>query len=325
MNTEAHNDDLAPGRFPLIVFVHVPKTGGSTVINVLDRLSPRGHGNAQVLDNVDIIKTALNADWISGHIPRFHFSAKLAWLPLHHMEGEEAITICRPVEYFSMVREPLSQLISHLNYSFERIANPPEYYGFNQRERMLDLEIISTDFSDPIAIKKILLKHYEQYCVCQSYYILGDDFAHLSDEGVRDRLLSYTYIGTTIDLPILYGQFGFANIHEDFSSVVENRSRPWFKKEIFLSEELRGFIDKILYHEIRLYKFVTELSASYRSRKPSRPAFPIVNPENFNEASYCLTHRDVLQGISEGVLSSGRDHFERFGVAEKRRIAIFPG
>ena len=62
---------------------------------------------------------ARNSDWIAGHVPRDDMANGLIWLD-------------RPVEYFSSVREPVSQLISHLNWSFERYSRS-NYYDLHDR------------------------------------------------------------------------------------------------------------------------------------------------------------------------------------------------
>jgi SAM-dependent methyltransferase len=49
--------------------------------------------------------------------------------------------------------------------------------------------------------------------------------------------------------------------------------------------------------------------------KPARR----VTPENFNEADYLESNPDVAEAVAAGVIGSGREHFERYGVHEGRR------
>src|ERR1700722_4984554 len=62
---------LEASAYPLIVFVHVPKTAGSTVTRTLELCTPRGYRDVQYLvDNrTELLDAAHNSDWVSGHVP----------------------------------------------------------------------------------------------------------------------------------------------------------------------------------------------------------------------------------------------------------------
>lgn len=68
-------------------------------------------------DRRSFLELARNSDWIGGHIPRDSMANCLVW-------------VNRPVEYYTSVREPIAQLVSHLNYSFERYGRD-DYYDFH--------------------------------------------------------------------------------------------------------------------------------------------------------------------------------------------------
>jgi hypothetical protein len=66
---------------PLLAFVHVPKTAGSTVNAVLDLCSPRGLSHCEVIFHTDaFLDHASDCDWLSGHIGRDFFAGRLSWL-----------------------------------------------------------------------------------------------------------------------------------------------------------------------------------------------------------------------------------------------------
>jgi hypothetical protein len=101
---------------PLLAFVHVPKTAGSTVNAVLDLCSPRGLSHCEVIFHTDaFLDHASDCDWLSGHIGRDFFAGRLSWLN-------------RPVEYFASTREPIAQLLSMLNWHFEISHREPEWF-----------------------------------------------------------------------------------------------------------------------------------------------------------------------------------------------------
>lgn len=308
-------DDAAtvePSRYPLIVFVHVPKTAGSTVQTVLHKCTPRGHGNVQVVlhDRASFLELARNADWIGGHVSREALANGLVWLN-------------RPVEYFASVREPVAQLVSHLNFSFERYGRD-DYYDLHDRgQQQLDAEVMATDFSNPAAVMALLFRHGDLFLDMQSKLVLGADFAQISDDEIRRRLASYTYVATEHDLPALYRAFGFARLPEDVAELRENVAKSHFDARIFDSPQLRAFLVRHHRHDLRLYDAVRRASWSAEGRSPFRPVFLRVHlftPENFEERAYLESNLDVAAAVARGLLASGRAHFETHGYAEGRMM-----
>src|SRR5580698_9795680 len=151
---------IAPNRddatesmdFPLIVFVHVPKAAGSTVNKFLSECSHRGRSitRRKYLEKSKFVEYARTADWISGHIGRDIFAHSLIWLE-------------RKVEYFATVREPIAQLVSHLNFSLDRSTLDHYFKTHSTKEKTLDSDIRSTDFSDPSSVKDLLLAYKSHY------------------------------------------------------------------------------------------------------------------------------------------------------------------
>ena len=102
---------------------------------ILGLCTPRGHGDVQhvIDDRAAFLDLARNSDWIGGHVPRDKLGERPLWLD-------------RPIEYFSCVREPVAQLVSHLNYSFERYNRSNYYELHNLEEQRLDAELMSDGF-----------------------------------------------------------------------------------------------------------------------------------------------------------------------------------
>ena len=47
-----------------------------------------------------------------------------------------------------------------------------------------------------------------------------------------------------------------------------------------------------------------------------------VTAENFDEQAYLQANPDVARAVAQGILLSGRQHFDHFGHKENRRMAV---
>ena len=182
---------------PLLAYIHVPKTAGSTVNSVLDLCSPHGVSHCEAIFYMeDFVDRASAYDWLSGHISRDEFGGKLHWLK-------------RPVEYFASIREPATQLLSHLNWSFEILDRGVELFLTHPIEvQQIFAEVQATDFSDLASVMRLLLRTPNGvFLNCQARHILGADFEAISDREIVRRVQSYCYIATEETLPTLYEAF----------------------------------------------------------------------------------------------------------------------
>ena len=175
-----------------------PKTAGTTIKKVLGRCTAYWNAYAEHLidDTAAFIDVARTSEWIGGHVARDRFAKSLIWLN-------------RPVEYFASVREPVAQLISHLNYSFERYRRTDYYNLHNRKEQIRDADVMATDFSDHAAVMSLLWRNAEDYLNIQSKFLLGEDFAEVSEGEANRRIASFTYVASETDLSTLYRVFGF--------------------------------------------------------------------------------------------------------------------
>ena len=298
---------------PLLAFIHVPKAAGSTVNAVLDLCSPRGLSHCEGILLTDaFLDHASDCDWLSGHIGRDVFAAKLIWRN-------------RPVEYFASAREPIAQLLSSLNWHFEISHRGTELFLAHSIAAQRNIaEIQATDFCQSSAIMALLLKH-DSLLNCQARFILGEDFASIADSEITRRLNSYCYIATEQTLPGLYQAFGFAETPRDTNELRENAASKYhFDTTIFNTCELRAFLAYHHRHDIALYDLVRQTSWSAQGRRPFRPAFPIATPENFDEQAYLAANPDVAAAMRANGFRDGRDHFDAFGHAEGRRKLVPP-
>ncbi len=294
---------------PLLAFIHVPKTAGSTVNAVLNLCSPRGLSHCEEIFYTDaFLDHASDCDWLSGHFCRDVIAGRLIWLN-------------RPVEYFASTREPIAQLLSSLNRFFEISHRGIEcFLAHSFADQRNIAEVQATDFFRLSAIMALLLKPDIGFLNCQARYILGADFDSISDSEITRRLNSYCYIATEQTLPDLYQAFGFAEIPRDANELRENAASKYhFDTTIFKTPELREFLAYHHRHDIALYDLVRQTSWSAQGRRPFRPAYDITTPENYDEQAYVDANPDVAAAVRANVFRSGRDHFDAYGHAEGRR------
>jgi hypothetical protein len=297
---------------PLLAFVHVPKTAGSSVNAVLGHCSPRGLSHCEVIFDTDaFLDHASHCDWLSGHITRDVFAGRLIWLN-------------RPIEYFASTREPIAQLLSSLNWNFEISHRGTEFFlAHSVADQRNIAEVQATDFSRLYSIMALLLKPDYGFLNCQARYILGADFDSIEDSEISRRLNSYCYIATEQTLPDFYQALGFADIPRCANELRENAASKYhFDTTIFQSSELRAFLAYHHRHDIALYDLVRQKSWSAQGRRPFRPGFPIFTQENYDEQAYIDSHPDVAASVRANVFRSGREHFDAFGQAEGRRILL---
>jgi hypothetical protein len=301
-------------RFPLIVFVHVPKTGGSTVYKVLWSCSHRGQGHCEEIPRPTLLDAARRHDWLRGHLQREIFATSL-------------ISLERPIEYFTTIREPVSQILSHLNWQFEIYNRGPIFFLAQHHNIQLGSnEVRATDFKKTSSVIALLLRYKEVFLNFQARMILGDDFATISGSEVARRVAAYTFIATKENLSALYPAFGFAQLPKKINELRENAAQKYyFDTTLFQSREILDFLAQHHFHDFRLYNCVRETSWSAEGRRPFRPSFPVVTADNYEEQAYLNANPDVAEVLKRHrTWRSGQDHFAAHGHAEQRRQLILP-
>lgn len=301
-------------RFPLIVFVHVPKTGGSTVNKVLWSCSHRGRGHCEEIPRLNFPDAASRNDWLGGHLPRDKFATSL-------------ISLYRPLEYFTIIREPVSQLISYLNWYYEIYNRGPIFFLAHPHDQQLrSAEVRATDFSKTSSIIALLRRYRGYFLNVQARMILGNDCAKIPGSEVARRLEAYTFVATNENLSALYPAFGFAHLPTHINELRENAARKYyFDTTLFQSQEILDFLAQHHSHDFRLYNCVRQTSWSAEGRRPFRPAFPFVTADNYDEQAYLDFNPDVAKALKRHrTWRTGRDHFAAHGHAEQRRQIILP-
>jgi hypothetical protein len=301
-------------RFPLIVYVHVPKTGGSTVYKVLWACSHRGQGHCERIPPPKLLDVARRHDWLRGHLQKEIFATSLTLLD-------------RPIEYFTTVREPISQILSHLNWQVEIYNRGPIFFLAHHRDLQVRAnEVRAPDFSKTSSVIALLLRYKNVFLNFQSRMILGDDFATIPRSEVARRVAAYTFIATSENLTALYPAFGFAQLPKETTELRENAAQKYcFDTALFQSQEILDFLAEHHSHDFRLYDCVRQTSWAAEGRRPFRPAFPFVTADNYEEQAYLDINPDVAKALKHHrTWRSGRDHFAAHGHAEQRRRLVLP-
>ena len=109
MNVKAAiRSDNPQNHRPILGFVHIPKTAGSSIKFVLRNSSLWRHCDLQPLERYDTFKEA-----------DFRFMRKFFFFGIHSISGHSLNPLKSPddsVQFFTMVREPLQRCLSHYQH-----------------------------------------------------------------------------------------------------------------------------------------------------------------------------------------------------------------
>ena len=245
---------------PLIVFVHIPKTAGSTVNAVLNAHFDRGMMHCEgIMDNIpELTRVSAEADWISGHVP------------FHLMRGRLQQVSDRPLRFFSIMRDPVSQVCSHYNWLIEIhrkggrfYRNHPEYI------RKLSGIIRNSDNSDPSVIIDNLNENTGLFLNMQASMLLGKNFDWNSGR-LLAHLRKYEFIGTPRDLPELLTRM--CGVTQE-KPKRHNAALYHFDRSIFEGSRIRNFLmrnnflDWMLFQTMQETRARAAVSAEFRRAK----------------------------------------------------------
>jgi hypothetical protein len=243
---------------PLIAFVHVPKTAGSTINALLTKHMTSGceHCERVVDDTKALEKVVQRSQWISGHVNYTKLSQRL----------KEVFT--KPVHFYSVMREPTQQVISHYNWLIEIFHRDQKFYDQHPASiKELSERIRAIDHSDPDAITALLRDYAGLFLNTQSSTILGSSFNWNSGKVMR-RLGEYQFVGTERDVPRM-----IELMTGKPAKLIRRRnvSNYHFDRAVFYEPRLRNFLMRHNFLDWSLYQAVNDaklrVAASPRFRR----------------------------------------------------------
>lgn len=233
-------------KAPLIFFVHVPKTAGSTVNFHLEREMGNGIAHCEsLLGNDKELKEAVeNCDWLSGHVPFEVADARIRKLS------------SREIRYFATIREPFQQVMSHYNWLHEIYYRDMDFY--NAHPDMI--KNISKEIREKSKTIDDIIDNLSRYAGLfqniQSRYLLGNMEGRSDGELILD-LKRFEYIANENKLKNLINKMT-KNLRTEL--MYENRSPYRFDVKFFESPRMKEFLNKWIYNDIRLYNIVSSMN-----------------------------------------------------------------
>lgn len=228
-----------------IFFIHIPKTAGSSFNAFLKaNLHGREHCEAHLnpdrltFSNLDELKTF---DYISGHLRLRVFTS--------NQFSKET--------YFLMtfLREPINQLLSHLNWVMYIYDIDPVFFRKHPEEiQKISLELRETDLYDPIAFISALQKFQGLFKNNQSRFFNIQN-ANASD--VIDIMSSLDMVGITEcyeESIQLFLHLSGLELEPKIHNVNQNPSYR-IKKDILNDEKIRDFIYEYNDLDLAIYDF----------------------------------------------------------------------
>lgn len=233
---------------PLTVFIHVPKTGGTTINSYMRRTGRRGedHIEAWINNDKEITEKLGHLEWVSGHVP------------INKMHERLSLHSFRPLHYYALLREPAKQIMSHYNWLIEIYHRGEQFYlEHPPRIRDISKEIRSVDNSNPRCIIRQLEKHADLFLNQQSRMVLGNKHSYLQDTSFIGELGRYNMVAVEEYIAFFVRQISGLPYR---SSIRRNVSKYHFDRATFECSEIIDFLADKNFHDIELYNLVRDMN-----------------------------------------------------------------
>jgi hypothetical protein len=273
---------------PLIVYIHIPKTAGSTVNHILHRWDPAGvsHCEAIINDPARLRAAASKISWISGHVARGPMVKAL-----------RAVTD-RPLRVFTLLREPTAQIASHYNWLIEIFHRGAAFYdGHPAQIREISETIRASDNSDPAVIMANLNRYKGLFLNQQSHVALTDPTSWFG-AGMQAQLDAYEGIATESGLQdLLWRMTGEQTVLADRR---ENESGYHFDRSLFFGPQMQDFLRGRHAFDFKLYGIVSQLEAQPAGAASPGATSPVADSPMADAAVPVAPHTDDVTDGAEG-------------------------
>lgn len=231
---------------PLIAFVHIPKTAGSTINEYLREAAPGQDHIESWLGAPDQVSAKLaKLKWVSGHV---EFSA---------MQTLLSVEPGRRIEFFTALRDPAKQISSHYNWLIEIFHRSQQFYNAHpERIKEISHRIRHADNSNPKAIIEQLELAPGLFLNQQSRVLLGNAINDASMDDIDAVLKKFRFVATERTLPNLVRLMVGAEYTDKRRS---NTSTYHFDPEVFQTPELIRFLKERNAQDFRVYERISEI------------------------------------------------------------------
>jgi hypothetical protein len=229
----------------LTVFVHVPKTAGSTVNDYLIRSKTPGERHVERwIDNPDAARSRIKGlDWVSGHVA---FPA---------MRSRLAAATSRRLDFHTVIRDPLRQIMSHYNWLIEIYHRGPGFYEDHPEHiKQISQSIRAADNNDPAKVIEQIQLAPGLFLNQQIRTVHGQIPDDLSDATFRDILSVYRDLAWEDTLPRFVETI--SGLPYD-AARRENTSPYHFDRAVFSSPVMQDFLQRHHAADMALYRHVT--------------------------------------------------------------------
>lgn len=230
-----------------IFFIHIGKTAGSSFNAFLDKhFNGEEHcqkylaSDRKTLLNIEHLKTL---DYISGHL-------KLSVFHENNFQKKD---------YFLMtfMRDPVKQLISHLNWVIHIYdISPKFFYGHPKKIQQISLELRQLDLYDQNSLLLALQKFQGLFKNNQSRYFITNPEA-VGSEAIIRNMSELDMIGFTEYYEESLKLFTFLNnLSVNLEIHQLNRNTTYkIKQDILENDLINEFIQEYLQVDINVYNF----------------------------------------------------------------------
>ena len=260
------NSNLRSSQGPLVLFMHIPKTAG-TSFNI----------DVQTLDPRIKIRTHLELESVHAYrdLAKTHsvLSGHLRFWELNEIFAQY------DKKYFTIIREPYAHLHSHLNWlihtyhaeedQFFKHTNPA-IYSIGERLAKIDFSSNKSIESFVDNLGTVEINFFDNL---QTRYFCSADVARISAKECAEALANtkeFELIGLTESYEHFLEAFSRCyGLKPPSSSRKLNRSRlqPLFNRE---DETIRAVLHPLVAHDLTLYQFVSGQKGESSLRNPSQ-------------------------------------------------------
>ncbi|MEO9459483.1 MAG: sulfotransferase family 2 domain-containing protein [Sulfitobacter sp.] len=222
-----------------LVFLHLPKTGGRSLVEVINANIPR----AKIFPYVEWNKIVDN---ISKQKDYYHFRG--------HLFYEIGNIINRPVKYITMMRNPIDRIVSQYRF----ICRTPDHKRYNKVKDMSFREFISEKGNHRCYIRFLTYVPRQTGSLPYSDEMIPQKNRRSAVELAKERLDGFEFVGITEkfseSLDVFSGRFGWPKP----GILPRNNASPDYDRIELTSSDIR-LIQEYSADDIEIYDYACRL------------------------------------------------------------------